>query len=106
MSSYELNGYDSSDFASFDQEAEPVQQLPTLPIDEVLPKADESINKKKVSFEDPENEPQIQAIIPQEPKKEPKTDIYTKVNEFLAENSIYLFVILVLAIIYLYNKYY
>lgn len=104
MSGYDLNGYDNSDFASFSQEAEPVKQLPSLPVDEVLPKADETINKKQVTFEDEDSEPQ--AIIPQEPKKEPESDMFTKVNEFLAENSIYLFVVLILAIAFLYSRYY
>jgi hypothetical protein len=104
----ELNGYDNGDFASYSQEAPHVQQLPSLPIDDVLPKADKDINTKKVKFmdEEPNDDPHLQTIIPQEKTQQPVIDRYKQLYDIVVENSIYIFIVFVLLFAYLYTQYY
>jgi hypothetical protein len=104
----DLGGYDNSNFASFAEEQAPeVQQLPSLPVDEVLPKADETINKKQVSFEEDAQDESLQKIVPQEKKekKNPKDNQFSLMN-FVSENSIYMLALLLVIGVYFYNKYY
>ena len=110
MSNIDLNGFDKSDFASFSNDNIEMQQLPSLPIDDVLPKADKSINEKQknVSFEQNEIDESLQTIVPNEKKeeKEEKEDVLTKLYIFFQENLIFLIVLLFLIVIMLHRHYY
>ena len=106
MSSIDLNGYDKSDFASFENENIQVQQWPSLPMEDVVPKADKLINAKHVSCGKNENvtDESLQTIIPSETKEEEKDD--DNLYKFVQENLLFVFIVLFLVAIMVHRYYY
>lgn len=102
-----IDGYDTLNYATFDNESEQVQQLPSLPVDEVLPKADADINDKQVKFKEPPEEStekyqDANVILPKEPPKQPEVDYFAEISEYLP----YIFAVLFIAIAYYFSQRY
>ena len=101
-----LDGYDSSDFASFDNVQETPKQLPSLPVDDVLPQADAQ-TKKSVSFEeDTYDNIAANVILPKKEESEPKPKIANYLQNVLEEYGPYLFAIIFILVAYWYSQYY
>lgn len=78
-----IDGYESSTYANFDTEPAPSQDLPALPVDEVLPKANDDVTKK-VTFEDSIQESNdANVILPKEDDEDiPKFDYMRKFMDY------------------------
>lgn len=106
-----LDGYDLSNFATFDNISEPPKQLPSLPIDDVLPKADVQsqvqTEKKSVSFEEEAPE-KIEANVILPKKQEAKSDfqLSDSVQKIFEECGPYLFAIIFIIVAYWYSQRY
>lgn len=95
-----LEGFSTDDYANFDTSAPVVTQLPSLPVDQVLPKAVSKIAKKEaekiVTFEDPvETVPVIKAT-----PDESETKHY-----FCKNNAMVIIAVLLLLAAYYYKEY-
>ena len=108
-----LDGYNISDFATFDHEdIDKPQQLPTIPVDEVLSKADEKVSsneRKTVTFEDEvPQKPTESIIIPSQPitSNEPSKDLQKTpcTSIVFADYGFYLF--MVILAYFIYKQYY
>ena len=98
-----LEGFDNNDFASFNSEEPEVQQLPSLPIDNVLPKANESVQFKE-DEEVIENH-DANVILPTKPTKPEESNV-DSVVQFLADYSPYIFALIFLLVAYWYSQKY
>lgn len=98
------DAYDNSDYANFDSSEEIVTQLPSLPVDEVLPKVNE-LEKKQVTFKEPPDEsskPEANVILP---KEDPKPTENNQLFDLIVEYVPYILAILLVVIAIYYNKY-
>lgn len=103
-----IDGYDSSNFASFDSNEEP-QQLPNLPVDDVLPQADE-VNRNEpkptVQFkESDETIPEPNVILPQS-KKEKEESPSLNIQDIISDYMPYIFAVIFILIAYWYSQRY
>jgi len=101
----ELDGYDSTNFANFDHESSE-QQLPSLPVDDILPQADEA-NIKSVTFDDQQmtssDQQDANIVLEKEHIEEDTTYDFFK---YLAEYSPYIFALVFIFIAYWYSRQY
>ena len=100
------DAYYNSDYADFDSSEEIVTQLPSLPVDEVLPKVNNEIEKKQVKFKEPPDEysqPEANVILPKEDSKQTQDN---KLFDLVVEYIPYILAILLVVIAIYYNKYY
>tara|TARA_B110000977_G_scaffold84695_1_gene113103 strand:- start:15730 stop:16053 length:324 start_codon:yes stop_codon:yes gene_type:complete len=107
MSAHDLQGFDNNHFASFSRQSDDtkVEQLPSVPIDDVLPKVDESI-QKKVQFDDEKVDESLHSILPEEPKEETKIDVFQQLCEMCTDNWYFFVAIIILLLAFLYSRYY
>ena len=103
-----IKGFENSDYATFNYEAtETVKQLPSIPIDQVLPQANAEIDQKQVTFSEPiESEPieSLQTIVPSQNKQLENGE--NQNYSLLADFGIYIVVILMLVAIFYYRTHY
>ena len=103
-----LEGFDNNDFAKFDTETPTIQQLPSLPIDNVLPKANKDV-EKTVHFQGSEDviesQPDANLILPSQPS-EPESTVMDQFKQFFEEYSPYIFALVFILIAYWYSKKY
>ena len=103
-----LEGFDNNDYASFDTQSSEVQQLPSLPIDNVLPAANKDVTKS-VQFKDSEevieNKSIANLIIPSLPK-EPEVSAMDTLKQLFDEYSPYIFALIFILIAYWYSQKY
>lgn len=103
-----LEGFDNNDYASFDTESNEVQQLPTLPVDNVLPKANDDVTKSvqfKESEEVIESTPDANVILPSQPN-EPEVTTMDTLKKLFDEYSPYIFALIFILIAYWYSQKY
>ena len=109
-----IAGFDEGNFATFEShDTSNIQKLPSLPVDDILPKAnsDVSINEKsKVSFKEHEetipSENDANVILPTHPEEEPKPDTMEMIQNFLSEYGAYIFAIIFVFVAYWYSQKY
>lgn len=107
-----IDGFSTSEYADFGATTPTVSQLPSLPIDQVLPKIDKKIaeneKSKSVTFSEPvelkESEPIISNVKENE-TSESKIDFISSICKFGQENMIIIVSILLVALAYYYKEY-
>ena len=112
MTSFE--GFSTSDYADFGDSVPTVSQLPSLPIDQVLPKTDQKISEnersKSVTFSEPIEqlkvaEPIILNSTVNADDSKSKPDYINIICKFGQDNIILIMAIILVALAYYYKEY-
>ena len=103
-----LEGFDNNDFASFDSQEPTVQQLPSLPVDDVLPEANKDVSKT-VQFKENEEmivNPEANVILPSQSSVSESSTTMDILKSTLEEYSPYIFALIFILIAYWYSQKY
>ena len=109
-----IDGYDEGNFATFEtNDTSEIQKLPSLPVDDILPKANSHVSENKtskVSFKDQEetipSDNDANVILPTHQEEEPTPDTMEMIQNFLSEYGAYIFAIIFVFVAYWYSQKY
>ena len=109
-----IDGFDEGNFATFEtNDTSEIQKLPSLPVDDILPKANSHVSENetsKVSFKEQEetipSDNDANVILPTPNEEESKSDIMEIIQNFLSEYGPYIFAIIFVIVAYWYSQKY